>query len=371
MDYSSMKVADLKELAALRGVKLAQGARKADIIAALEEAEAPIEVSASVVDGEIAPIKAFDIDMSVVQDDISVLTKAIDGALAVYGDVMVDDEVLEDMSGGDIAICESQLADALKAADDARLKLGRDYRKPLDTANARYKELIGPAEEQLAKFAERRKDLRYMGLRGTYESCCASNGFANLPDVVPFDRLLKDHPQWMARNTNAGKAAEKVEDETMRIIRDWHTLKSQQASMRFYVEAEARFFEELDVAKAIDFNNRREDEQRRIDALEAERQANEMARRDAEARLYAQQQVAQAAQMLEPQPEQVPVQKQYRYVFDVTAPQAQAEIKALFSGVGIHGKLAEVAPDCQNIVTLIKGGQLAPLGVVEIQKGVM
>ena len=368
MDYNSMKVAELKAVAALRGVKLAQGARKADIIAALEEAEAPIEVSASVVDEEIAPIKAFDIDMSVVQDDISVLTKAIDGALAVYGDVMVDDEVLDDMSGGDIAICESQLADALKAADDARLKLGRDYRKPLDTANARYKELIGPAEEQLAKFAERRKDLRYMGLRGTYESCCASNGFANLPDVVPFDRMLKDHPQWMARTTNAGKAAEKVEDE----IRDWHTLKSQQASMRFYVEAEARFFEELDVAKAIDFNNRREDEQRRIDALEAERQANEMARRDArDAVAYALQQVAQAAQMHEPQPEQVPVQKQYRYVFDVTAPQAPAEIKALFSGVGIHGKLAEVAPDCQNIVTLIKGGQLAPLGVVEIQKGVI
>ena len=311
MDYSKLTVARLKELCDEQGLEYPANVKKAELVGYLEKFAEPIEVEAETIDGEMIQVKPFSVDMTLVHSDIDELTRAMDEALTVYGDLLVEREVVDGMAVADLLVCENQLGKAIAVADEARKQLGRDYRKPLEAANARYKELMQPVEELYAAYSERRQELRYEGLERTYLDCCAANGLETLPSVVPFERLAKAHPQWLRRDANAGKAAERVEDEVMRIGRAWGTLRSQRAAMRFYDEAEAEFFKSLDVERAIGLNNRREQEQARIDALRAEHEANEAARREAEARRQEQEAQQQAAGRQQPAPPPAQAQPQH------------------------------------------------------------
>lgn len=272
MDYSSMTVARLKELCDEQGIEYRRDDRKADLVRYLEKYAEPIEVAAVPIEDGLAA-SSFAVDLTVVNDDITALTEAIDEALKVYGEAKADPDTLAEMSTGDISICEKQLADAAKAADDARLQLGRDYRKPLDMANARYKELMGPVTAMRDAFAEEREARRRGGLEATYVDFCTANGMESLPTLVPFQRILDAHPQWMRRDANAGKAAQKVEEVAQGIIDDWKALSMQRGSMRFYQEAEAEFFRTLDVSAAVKLNAQRTEDAEKIEAARAEREA--------------------------------------------------------------------------------------------------
>ena len=270
-----MKVAELKRLCDEQGLEYGSNVKKAELVRLLERYAEPIEVEAQVVDDEMIPVKPFAIDMTKVNEGIGDLTDAIDNVLTVYGEMEVEDEVIADMQTDDLVSCEKALSDALDEADEIRKQLGRDYRKPLDEANARYKELTAPAYALRDKFQEQRKSNRRNGLERTYIDFCESNGMSKLPQLVPFQRLLDRNTRWMAINSNAGTAAQNVEKTAKSIIDDWGTLSEQRASMRFYDEAEAEFFKTLDLSAAIRLNQERTAVHEQLEAARAEREAVE------------------------------------------------------------------------------------------------
>ena len=267
MRYEDMKVAELKAMCDEQGIEYGSGIRKAELIDMLEKYGDPLpEVIES---GDMVP--AFAVDMTVVQDDIAILTERIDDALTAYGEFLVEPDAMDAMTSQELSICEAALSESLKAAEDARLQMGRDYRKPLDMANARYKELTTPVFELHNQYAEKRQELRRSGLEATYVEFCDANGMSSLPTVVPFDRLLEKHPQWMRRDANAGKAAQKVEETARKLMDDWGTLTSQRTTLPFFDEAEAEFFRSLDLSEALRLSERRAKEQAAIAVARAER----------------------------------------------------------------------------------------------------
>ncbi len=126
----------------------------AEEIAQLDHVE---EVEAEVFDGDLMISSAsFEIDMSGIQADIAELTAAIDEALTVYGDMLVEPADIEAMDYSEARRRERAVSAAIREADELRRQLNRDYRLPLDAAKVRYDELMGPVIQLHAAYKSRR-----------------------------------------------------------------------------------------------------------------------------------------------------------------------------------------------------------------------
>ena len=161
-------------------------------------------VEAELIDGEVMISGAsFEIDMSGIQRDLEELTAAIDEALTVYGDYLVEPEAIEAMGYSDVRNCERTVSSAVRAADELRRQLNRDYKMPLDAAKARYDELMGPVIELHARFKARRVELESAAkeekkrtIQRLYEDMAA---YIALPlegqdeALVPFERIFGLH----------------------------------------------------------------------------------------------------------------------------------------------------------------------------------
>ena len=253
MDYAKMTVAELKALLTERGIGYPKDFRKSELIELLEQEDEPIEVDAETL-GELGERPRFEVSMADVQGDIVALSEKVDIALDAYQEFECGSDGIAKLDAETLRICEDALTDSVNAAEDARKALKRDYNTPIKAAEARYKELMEPVMALRDAYKEHRVQLRRQGLESTYRDFCEANGVPSLPDAVPFQRLLDAHPQWMRRDSNAGKAAQSVEDTAEKLIADWGVLTQQKHSMRFYEQAEMRFFETLDVGEAVRFN---------------------------------------------------------------------------------------------------------------------
>ena len=118
------------------------------------------EVEAEVLDGELMiSSTSFEVDMSGIQADIAMLTTAIDDALTVYGDMLLDQADIDAMDHAEVRRRERAVSAAIREADELRRQLNRDYRLPLDAAKVRYDELMGPVVELHAAYKKRRVHL--------------------------------------------------------------------------------------------------------------------------------------------------------------------------------------------------------------------
>lgn len=284
MNYKKLKVDELLEVIAERGLEPQDGMLKSDLIAMLEDYDAAQAgdvqvVEAEVIDNDMIPTSTLEIDMGGIFADLDALTANIDDALTVYGEMLVEDEsIIKKMDYKEIKSCEQALSSAINQADTARKQFNTDYDKPKNEVKARFDELVNPVKALHAMYKSVRvgkdneaKNLRYQGLESTYIDFCESNGFASLPNLVPFDRLLEANPKWLNKSEGAAKSAVEVENVAARIASDWGILTKQRSTLPFFEEAEAEFFRTLDVSKALDLSARRKEEQERINAFKAER----------------------------------------------------------------------------------------------------
>lgn len=322
-EYSSMKVDELKREIRRRGLDLPAKAKKADLVAVLEQAdlETPIEVEAVTMETDLVPAGALDIDMQAVQQAAITLTETIEQATTALDQYAVDDETLETMTAADLRICEDGLAAAIKSVDDKRLELTRMLTAPKKAIDTRCKELVEPLKELAARYAETREGMLEQGFRNQYAYSCETYGMTQLAEVVPYEQFIAMHPRWTGRTANPVRTQEKIADEVARIAEDWRTLQSLRGGMRHYDDAEAEFWRTLDVKAAIERNNSRDQEQANVERMRAEQAENEAWKAEHEvARDY----VAEAA--FEEVPERTePVRQQYRFTVWLSS----AEVTAL------------------------------------------
>ena len=224
--------------------------------------------------------RSFEIDMSGIQRDIEDLTFAIDDALTVYGEMLVDEATVQAMSYADVRQCERAISSTIRAADELRRKLNRDYKVPLDVAKKRYDELMGPVVELHGLYKARRialddaeKEAKKQAIRQRYEDMAA---YLALPldgqdeALVPFDRVFA---MFGAKWLNKGMALDEVEFELIGIVQRIADgeIRLDAAGLKHATEAKAVFWKTLDFDAAI----ARDDElcraEKRQAALEVER----------------------------------------------------------------------------------------------------
>ena len=320
MNYGEKKVDDLRRMCRERGLAVQAKARKQELVAALEAADAaePIEVEAVAVDDGIIPASVLNVDIEAVGGALVELTRAMDEAATVYGEMQVDREMASGMSIQDIRVCRQGIADAKREVKERRLDVTRMLKAPIDAINEECRKLDAMADDADAVLAEAYDAVIMAGYEAQYQECCVANGIGALADTVPFARFMAMHPRWTARTANPVKTQEKIADEVARIAKDWRTLQSMRSSMRFYDDAEIEFFDSLDVKRAIERNNQRTEEQARIEAMNREREANEAWRRERAAR------AAEAVAEPEPEPEPAPTRERAAE----PAPTPQATVRA-------------------------------------------
>lgn len=315
MEYGEMKVAELRKLCMERGIAIPSKATKAQLVGWLEahDANSPIEVEAVPVSGEVVPKSALAVDIDGMNAAAIALGEAVDAADKALADYDVDDETIDGMSAADIRICEDGIASALKNVDDRRKELTRLLTEPKKVIDAKVKEKTARLSEVKERYADARMAIYEKGYRAQYEECCIGLGMERLLDLVPYERFIAPHGQWVSRTANPVKTQEKIAAEVERIAKDWSTLRGYRGSMRFYDEAEREFFATLDINAALKKDREATAQQEKLDAARREREENERWQREAAERNARAWESAQEPPQMpvfeEVEPEPAPIQK--------------------------------------------------------------
>lgn len=247
-----------------------------------ERYPAPIEKAdvRIIEDDLMIPSASFEIDMSGIQQDIEELTAAIDNALTVYGDYLVEPDGIKAMDFQDTRRCERALSSAIREADEKRRQLNRDYKLPLDVAKRRYDELMGPVVEFHALFKahrialeEEERDAKKRSIQDRYEQMA---GFIALPlegqdePLVPFERIFERFGgKWLNKGTSLGTVELELSDIVARIALDEQRLDA--AGLVHTAEAKSVYWQTLDYDAALAYDQQLILAERRQSALEAAR----------------------------------------------------------------------------------------------------
>lgn len=262
--------------------------------------------------------------------DFDGMREKLDGLLEPYRGVT--DEALMKMSAKEVKACRADVNAIINNVEDARKAIKRAYNEPLAEFEAKVKELLEPARaaaDQLKGVIDRKgaqeRELRLEGLRNTYIDCAPA-----LAEVVPFERILAEKPEWANKSYGAAKAAEEIIERTVKLAKDWASLQVMENSMAFYKEAEVVFFDTLDIGKAIDHNAQLEQRRAEIDAMREEVEG------------YREEQAA--AVEPEPEPAAIETGELFEFSFTVECTKEQRDqIIAFLRSIGVHGKAGKAA----------------------------
>jgi len=211
-------------------------------------------------EGLMISSSSFEIDTSGIQQDLADLAEAIDGALTVYGDMLVTPEALGTMGRREVRQRELAVSRAVRGADEMRRQLNRDYKVPLDLAKKRYDELMGPVIALHAAYKQRRLELdeeehnqRLEAIRSRYEELApriALSPSEGAPALVPFERI---HGAYGSKWLNKSEDIDSVMLEIAGIVRGISEGEKRidEAGLRHATEAKAVYWQTLDVNAAI------------------------------------------------------------------------------------------------------------------------
>lgn len=170
----------------------------------------------------------------------------------------------------DVKQCKAQrkyLNALAKDIDERRKAVKREYLRPLDAFEARANGIrdkikaVSARLDDVAKEAEQaEKDAKENAIREHYE-CYAGL----LVDVVPYEKL--HDPKWLNKGVKLDKATVELESKVDRIAREWESLKT--LNLEFHDQAEAHFFNVLDLGAAVAYNAKLVEDRRRIEEMKA------------------------------------------------------------------------------------------------------
>ena len=279
----------------------------------------PIEVTAEVVSDEITingqrgsfrPAE-IDIDMDAVEESVR-------GMLADYDGLTP--ESAQAMTAKEAKACRADLNRISKQLNDARKAVKKVYNEPLARFEARVREIdaiIAKPKElldaRIKDEEQRERAERYEALMHVYEDYAPA-----LVDVVPFERVFKGHEKWLNKSYGLSKAEEELTEVVGAVASDLEALQGM--GLHYPEEAQRTFFETLSLRQAVNDDKARYEQQRRIDAMREEVEANR-----------------EAMEEPEPMPEPEPVAV-YVAALEMTEGQ-RAQLMAAIRGLGIHGRM--------------------------------
>lgn len=271
-DYTSFKVADLKELCKERGITVPKGAKKDDIVHLLEDddsASDAVVVEAEVIEEPEPSTEkglAVTFNAGVIQANFDSLESFMDNTIAQYDGWEPSADNKNDLDL--IKAVKKEFKGIIDGIETRRMEVNRAYTPPLDAFNARCKAIVdkGKAFYEKLRDVEREADDYYKSekkneLREHYKAFAGM-----LLDVVPYEKIHDD--KWLNKTMNIQAAKLEIEDKVQKIAGDREAIKDMH--LEFENDALTVFFQTLDFGEAIKYARKLEDDKRKVEEMEAE-----------------------------------------------------------------------------------------------------
>lgn len=222
--------------------------------------------------------KVIENDLALIEIDTGEVTSLI---LGMDAEIRNCSEIVTELQGSIDQLPEMQTEDVkriatdinghLKHADEARKRFKREWKKPQEKVEAAFKQAMEPMTElvnaykgEAAKRDQQIRQERYELLCEFYEADAPT-----LAALVPIERFgIVREKMSVAKSWSLIKAQEQLHALLVQALSDWAALKT--SHLAFEKEAEAEFFRTLSLQAALNLNAMREEEQARIDQLNAE-----------------------------------------------------------------------------------------------------
>lgn len=223
--------------------------------------------------------KIIDNDLALIEIDTGEVTSLILGMDAeirncseIVTELQGSIEQLPTMQTEDVKRIATDINGHLKHADEARKRFKRKWKSQTqDKVEEAFKQAMEPMTElvnaykgEAAKRDQQIRQERYELLCEFYEADAPT-----LAALVPIERfgIVRDKMS-IAKSWSLIKAQEQLHALLVQALSDWAALKT--SHLAFEKEAEAEFFRTLSLQAALNLNAMREEEQARIDQLNAE-----------------------------------------------------------------------------------------------------
>ena len=225
---------------------------------------------------ESVEAKALDTGLAVVKVDTKKMTDLVldmDAEVRKCNAIVAEFEgsTLDGAADGDVKRLSQDLSRHYREADEARKRFKREWQEPQKAVEAAFKDAMAPMKE-LADAYKGELDARNAAKRQErYELMCEfyEADAPTLAELVPIERFgIERDKMSVAKSWSLVKEQEKLHAQLVQALNDWAALKT--GHLAFEQEAEAEFFRTLSLQAALNLNAMREEEQARIDKLNAE-----------------------------------------------------------------------------------------------------
>ena len=228
--------------------------------------EESVEAKAQVIETELAVVK---VDQQKVTDLIIEMDAEIRKCNAVVAEF--EGSTLADASTDDVKRLSQDLSRHYKDADEARKRFKREWQEPQKAVEAAFKDALAPMKELVDAYKGELDERNAQKRQERYELMCEfyESDAPALAELVPIERfgIVRDKIS-VAKSWSLVKEQEKLHALLVQALNDWAALKT--SRLAFEQEAEAEFFRTLSLQAALNLNAMREEEQARIDQLNAE-----------------------------------------------------------------------------------------------------
>ena len=262
MDYQSMTVSELRNLAKEWGVSIPKNAKKDYIIGVLVANE-PVEVEAEVITEAESGSLAVTFNAGEITANFDALEARVDAILADYEDWEPTANSKDDVE--QCAHHRKYLNGLAKQLDERRKAVKQQYLQPLNAFESRansIRDKIKAVSERLKAVEDDadafRRAEKKQALSEHYEAYAGL-----LLDLVPYSKLHDE--RWLNKTFAMAKAQDELESKVDQLARDWEMLKS--LDLEFQADAEAMLFDTLDAAKAISWARKLADDKRKLEAM--------------------------------------------------------------------------------------------------------
>ena len=223
-------------------------------------------VEAQVIETGLAVVK---VDTQKVTDLILGMDAEIRKCNAVVAEF--EGSTLEDASTDDVKRLSKDLNSHYKDADEARKRFKREWQEPQKAVEDAFKDALAPMKELVDAYKGELDERNAQKRQERYELMCEfyESDAPTLAALVPIERfgVVRDKIS-VAKSWSLVTEQEKLHAQLVQALNDWAALKT--GHLAFEKEAEAEFFRTLSLQAALNLNAMREEEQARIDQLNAE-----------------------------------------------------------------------------------------------------
>ena len=265
MDFNSMKVAELREYAKKQNIDV-KGMKKAEIISALTSE--PDLVSADVIEpgAEITLQVSTNCVPGTLSANFDAIEELVDKIIAPYENWKPNPEDKEEIA--QVKREREHISSIKKSFNQHCDDAIKGYSEPLNLFKDRKKSILSKLDSTYRSLKdcedqadEARRDWIKDQLKEHYESYAGI-----LIDVVPYEKIHDN--KWTNKTFGEKKAEQELEAKVDQIASDWITLKD--ANLEYYNEAEAYFFETLNLGEAIAKAKSLADQKRKIAEMKSE-----------------------------------------------------------------------------------------------------